>query len=71
MLATDRTGRADTAAALGGSLGGLTAAALLERRAPLAPLDAAALPIGAGFGALIGGLAPSLGQPTFSGFDSA
>jgi hypothetical protein len=62
MMMRDEAGRADTAATLAGSLGGMTLAALVAKAAPLEGVDAAALPVGTGFGALVGALGPGLGQ---------
>ncbi|HXI59490.1 MAG TPA: hypothetical protein VNO55_25660, partial [Polyangia bacterium] len=67
LLINDHGGRADTLSALGGSLVGLGAAAVLQAKAPLgrAQSDGVALAAGGGFGAVVGTLAPTLGQSRF------
>jgi hypothetical protein len=62
LMATDHDGRPQTVATIAGSLGGLGAAAALEHSSPLTGTDVLALPLGFGFGGLVGGLAPSLGD---------
>ncbi len=61
MLARGETGRADTLATLGGSLAGLGAAVTTEVASPLDATDGAATALGAGAGAILGTLAPTLG----------
>lgn len=62
-------GRSDPGLMLGGSLAGLAAGAVVQHVAPLGGTDALAAPVGAGYGALLGTLAPSLGADRFAGFD--
>jgi hypothetical protein len=62
VMATERDGRPQTVATIAGSLAGLGAAAAVERTSPLTGTDALAMPVGLGFGALAGALAPDLGQ---------
>jgi hypothetical protein len=52
----------ETAATLGGSLLGLSAAGLVQRYSPLTGADVGALVLGASFGGLFGRLAPTLDQ---------
>jgi hypothetical protein len=69
MLARPDTGRADTVAALAGSIAGVGAAATVEITSPLDKTDALAALVGAGYGGFIGALAPTLNEPTWSGLD--
>jgi hypothetical protein len=71
MLAEETAGRDETVAALGGSLAGLAAAAVVEHDAPLEGADGAAVVTGVGFGGLIGALAPRLDRPQWPGADRA
>ena len=66
MLARDETGRADTLATLGGSLAGLGAAVVTQVASPLDGTDGAAVAVGAGAGAIMGTLAPTLGAEQWS-----
>ena len=66
MLARDETGRADTLATLGGSLAGLGAAVVTQVASPLDGTDRAAVAVGAGAGAIMGTLAPTLGAEQWS-----
>jgi hypothetical protein len=63
VMTTERDGRPQTVATMAGSLGGLGAAAALEHSSPLTGTDALAMPVGLGYGALMGALVPSLGEP--------
>ena len=66
MLAKDDTGRADTLATLGGSLAGLGAAVATQVSTPLDAIDQQAVVLGAGSGAVLGTLAPTLGADLWS-----
>jgi hypothetical protein len=69
MLFTPAPGRAERVATLAGGLGGLAAAAVVEHQSPLTVEDGLALPVGAGFGGLVGALVPGLGEPRWPGWD--
>jgi hypothetical protein len=67
MLLTQTAGRSDTLAALGGSLGLMAGTAVAEHWDGV-HLSAPPLLTGLGYGALVGALAPSLGDQTWSGW---
>jgi hypothetical protein len=60
MITAPDAGRLDTALTLGGTMGGLLAAAAVQQFSPLTREDGYAIPVGLGYGALLGALAPSL-----------
>jgi hypothetical protein len=61
MLARDQTGAADTLSTLTGSLAGLAAAGIAQAYTPLDRGDFGFASVTAGFGAVVGALAPTLG----------
>ena len=68
-LAAAETGNGELAGTLAGSAAGLAAGATFAHYARLRPPDAGAAFLGAGYGALVGALAPSLAAQEWKGFD--
>ena len=66
-LIFDQTGRHDTLGAMVGSVSGMIGGAALTRRLALAPPDVGAAFVGAGYGALIGTLAPTMFDDRWDG----
>jgi hypothetical protein len=70
-LAFDDPDTADAGLTLGGSVLGLGAAAWTQHVSPLRREDGGAAAVGAGFGGLLGALAPRLGDDAYGAFDRA
>ncbi len=69
MLLSSNGGRPDTAGTMLGSFAGITAAAATQHVSPLIADDLAVMPVGLGFGGLIGSLSPGLGSRRWAGLD--
>ncbi len=68
-LATETTGSGELVGTLVGSATGLAAGAVFSRYATLRAPDVGAAALGAGYGSLVGALAPSLAQADWGGWD--
>jgi hypothetical protein len=68
MVATDAAGRGDTIGTMAGSLAGVAMGATMERFSPLSSTDFLAGGLGAGYGGLVGALAPTLADSSWGGW---